>query len=123
MLEKVDDGSLLFSASDEEGKLLRIKKYAFELIEFTEGMDFEAYQMNTKVNYACAFALLQIGALSNRLQGGAQQQSVPWRAVSTARNASVNGHSQSHQKIIFDEIKKSIPILLASLEDQIDAME
>jgi len=120
MLENYDDGNLLFSASDEEGKLLRIKKYASELVEFTKGMDFEGYQMNTKANYACAFALLQIGTLANRLQSGIQQQlGIPWRAVSTARNASVNGHTESHQRIIFSEIEKSIPTLLLKLEEQI----
>ena len=120
MLESYDDGNLLFSGSDDEGKILRIKKYASELIEFTSGMDFEAYQMNTKVNYACAFALLQIGTLANRLQSELQQQlSIPWRAVSTARNASINGHTESHQRIIFSEIQKNIPILLSKLEEEV----
>ena len=119
MLENYDDGNVLFSASDEDGKVLRIKKYASELIEFTKGMDFEAYQMNTKANYACAFALLQIGTLANRLQSERQQElSIPWRAVSTARNASVNGHTESHQRIIFSEIEKSITTLLLKLEEQ-----
>jgi len=120
MLENYDDGNLLFSASDEDGKLLRIRKYASELLEFTKKMDFDAYQMNTKTNYACAFALLQIGTLANRLQSNVQQQlHIPWRAVSTARNASVNGHSESHQRIIFNEIQKNIPTLLLKLEEQI----
>jgi len=120
MLENYDEGNVLFSASDENGKLLRIKKYASELLEFTQGMDFEAYQMNTKTNYACAFALLQIGTLANRLPSDIQQQlSIPWRAVSTARNASVNGHTESHQRIIFSEIEKNIPTLLFKLEEQI----
>ena len=118
MLEGYDDGSLLFFASDEEGKLLRIKKYASELIEFTKGMDFEAYQMNTKTNYACAFALLQIGTIGNRIASEVQVKlGIPWRAVSTARNASVNGHSESHQRIIFSEIEKNIPALLLKLEE------
>jgi uncharacterized protein with HEPN domain len=120
MLETYDEGSLLLSASDEEGKLLRIKKYASELVEFTTGMDFETYQMNTKTNYACAFALLQIGAIGNRIPGEAQVKlGIPWRAVSTARNASVNGHTESHQRIIFSEIEKNIPTLLLKLEEQV----
>ena len=118
MLENYNEGNLLFSASDEEGKVLRIKKYASELVEFTRGMDFETYQMNTKANYACAFALLQIGTLANRLQSELQQElAIPWRAVSTARNASVNGHTESHQRIIFSEIEKNIPVLLSKLEE------
>jgi len=116
-------GSLLFADSDDNGKLLRIKKYAGELIEFTKGMDFEAYQMNMKVNYACTFAFLQIGTLANRLQSEIQQKiGIPWRAVSTARNASVNGHSESHQRIIFSEIEKSIPMLIVNLEELIEAI-
>jgi|GEM_PF-2311182 len=118
MLENIEEGNLLFSVSDENGKLLRIKKYATELVEFTNEMDFEAYQMNTKTNYACAFALLQIGTLANRLQSEIQQKlGIPWRAVSTARNASINGHTESHQRIIFSEIEKNIPALLGKLEE------
>ena len=116
MFESVETEGLLFSASDEAAKLLRIKKYAQELIEFTNGMDFEAYQLNTKTNYACSFALLQIGAIGNRIESGIQQSiAIPWRAVSTARNASLNGRTESHQRIIFSEIEKNVPVLLENL--------
>ena len=116
MLDNYEEGSLLFAATDDTGKLLRIKNYAEELLEFTKGMDFEAYQMNKKANYACAFALLQIGNLANRLQSEVQQKlGIPWRAISTARNASVNGHTESHQRIIFSEIEKIVPTLIQSL--------
>ena len=121
MFGNVEEGSLLFAASDDTGKLLRIKGYAKELLEFTSGMDFETYQMNTKTNYACAFALLQIGAIGNRLESSIQQSlAIPWRAVSTARNASVNGRTESHQRIIFSEIEKNVPPLIQSLNDVLD---
>ena len=116
MLDNYEEGSLLFSATDDSGKLLRIKNYAEELLEFTAGMDFEAYQMNTKTNYACTFALLQIGAIGNRIESSTQQSlTIPWRAISTARNASVNGRTESHQRIIFSEIEKNVPTLIQNL--------
>jgi len=116
MLENFDTGNLLFSVSDDSGKLIRMKRYAEELLEFTSGMDFESYQVNTITNYACAFALLQIGTIGNRIESETQGNlKIPWRAVSTARNASVNGHTESHQRIIFSEIEKNVPSLIASL--------
>jgi len=119
MLENFENSAMLVSFSDEAGKLSRIKKYASELIEFTKGMDFEAYQKNIQINYACAFALLQIGTIGNRLASEVQLKlEIPWRAIVAARNASVHGHSNSHKAIIWDELK-NIPALILKLDEQI----
>lgn len=121
MLDNYNENNVLFAASDDNGKLLRIKNYAQELLDFTTGMDFEAYQMNKKANYACAFALLQIGNFANRLQSEIQQKlGIPWRAISTARNASINGHTESHQRIIFSEIEKNVPTLIQNLGEVLE---
>jgi len=120
MLENMEEGTLLVSFSDEEAKLKRIKKYASELVRFTDGMNFEAYQNNVQVNYACAFALLQIGAIGNRLDSELQLKlEIPWSAVIAARNAFLHGHTMSHKKIIWDEIQK-ISTLLLRLEELVE---
>jgi uncharacterized protein with HEPN domain len=113
MLENSEDRMLWVSFSDEKNGLQRIKKYASELIQFTRGMDFEEYQKNVQVNYACAFALLQIGTIGNRLASDVQLKlEIPWRAIVAARNASLHGHSHSHKEIIWNEIKNISTLLL-----------
>jgi uncharacterized protein with HEPN domain len=124
MSEKYEDSTLLVSFSNEKAKLQRMKKYASELIGFTTGMGFEEYKNNIQVSYACSFAFLQIGTLGNRLPSQLQiKLGIPWRAVTTARNAANHGHSDSHKEIIWFEIEASIPMLILNLEEQIEKME
>jgi len=123
MLENFE-GSLLFdSVNYDKGKLERIRKYAAQLTNFIAGLDFEAYQDNTQVNYACTFALMQIGTISNRMANELLTQlPIPWRAVISARNASVHGHSTSHKKIIWTEIQENIPFLIKKLDEMLEIL-
>jgi len=118
MLENFE-GSLLFDAvCYDKSKLERIQKYATQLTLFTAGLNFETYQDNIQVNYACTFALMQIGTISNRMSNDVLTQlPIPWRAIISARNASVHGHSTSHKKIIWAEIQENIPILIEKLDE------
>ena len=113
------EGNLLFdSACYDKGKLERIHKYATQLKIFTEGLDFETYRNNLQANYACTFALMQIGTISNRMTNELLTQlPIPLRAIISARNASVHGHSTSHKEIIWNEIEKNIPTLITKLNE------
>jgi len=114
-MEKV---TLLVSASSEESKLERMKKYALQLVDFTKGIDFEIYQTDIQTSYACTFALLQIGNIGNRLTNETLSQlEIPWQAVTAARGATNNGHSFSHKKSIWNEIDSKLPNLLLTLEE------
>ena len=112
-------GNLLFDSTNyEKKKLERVKKYAQQLTIFIEGMDFEAYRDNIQVNYACTFALMQIGTIGNRISNEVLSQlPIPWRAIMSARNASIHGHSTSHKEIIWGEIQKNIPTLIKKLDE------
>ena len=118
MVENFEDSILFDAANYDKGKLERILKYATQLTIFTKGLDFESYRDNIQVNYACTFALMQIGTISNRISNDVLTQlPIPWRAVISARNASIHGHSTSHKKIIWAEIQKNIPILIEKLDE------
>jgi len=121
-MSEYSNESLLFdSANYEKGKLERIQKYATQLMLFTEGLDFETYRDNIQVNYACTFALMQIGTISNRMSSELQSKlPIPWRAVISARNASVHGHSTSHKQIIWKEIKDNISPLVEKLNEVLE---
>ena len=118
MSEYTSENLLFDSANYEKKKLERLKKYAQQLIIFTQGMNFETYRDSIQVNYACTFALMQIGTIGNRMSNEVLSQlPIPWRAIISARNASIHGHSTSHKEIIWDEIQKNIPTLIVKLDE------
>ena len=124
MSEYTSENLLFDSANYEKKKLERIRKYAEQLTIFTSGMDFETYQECLQVNYACTFALMQIGTIANRMSNEVLSQlPIPWRAVISARNASIHGHSTSHKEIIWHEIGKNIPELIHKLDEILQTLQ
>jgi len=118
MSDYTNENLLHDSANYERKKLERIRKYANQLTIFTSGMDFETYLECLQVNYACTFALMQIGTIGNRMSNEVLSQlPIPWRAVISARNASIHGHSTSHKEIIWREIRQNIPALIEKLDE------
>ena len=114
-MEKV---TLLVSVNSEESKLERIKKYALQLVDFTKGINFEVYQADVQISYACTFSLLQMGNIGNRLTNETLSQlEIPWQAITAARGATNEGHSLSHKKIIWNEIESKLPNFLLTLEE------
>lgn len=118
MSESRNESLLFDSANYEKKKLERIRKYAHQLTIFIDGIDFETYRDDLQVSYACTFALMQIGVIGNRISNEVLTQiPIPWRAIISARNASIHGHSTSHKKIIWREIQKNIPTLITKLDE------
>jgi len=98
-------------------RLKKIKKYCFQLIDFTNNVKFENFVSDEKTNYACVFALLQIGEIVNKLSDELKEKStVPWHAIAAVRNRIVHGYDGLNMKVIWDAIEQEIPSLIIQIE-------
>jgi len=99
-------------------RLEKIKKYCFQLMDFTNDVEFENFVSDEKTNYACVFALLQIGEIANKLSDDLKENStVPWHAIVAVRNRIVHGYDGVNMKVIWDAIEKEIPLLITQVDE------
>ena len=104
-------------------RLRKIQKYAHKLIAFTSNISFEDFVDDDEKNYACVFALSQIGELANGLDKEIQNDSrIPWHMIIAVWNRIVHGYSDLKMKIIWDAIKIEIPELINQIDEILDEL-
>ena len=99
-------------------RLIKIKKYCVQLANFTDNIQFKNFVTDEKTNYACVFALTQIGELANKLSDALKENSiVPWHAIIAVRNRIVHGYDGLNMKVIWDAIDQEVPLLITQIDE------
>jgi len=103
----------------------KIGKYCQDILRFTNGIDFDEFVSNEEKNYACVFAISQIGEIVNASSDEFKEMysTKPWREMVAVRNRIVHNYGGVKMGIIWEVIGHNIPDLLAYTEEILDKME
>jgi uncharacterized protein with HEPN domain len=87
--------------------------------QFTDSMDYSVYIQDEKTQHAVQMSLIIIGEAGNSIPEAIQEEflSVPWNLIRAMRNRLVHTYFNFDNQMIWDTIKKDIPILEIALRD------
>ncbi len=96
---------------DDSAYLLDILVSIRDIEKFIEGMDFEDFRKDYKLQLAVVRLLEIIGEASVKLSSGLKSKyiNVPWVDIKGLRNRIVHDYSQIRIDIIWNTVRKNIP--------------
>lgn len=97
-----------------------IQKAAQISLEFTSGMDREAFLADERTQKAVFFNFVILGEAVTKLMAGhagflAQNPQVPWRSIRDMRNQVAHGYSSIDVEVVWRTVQVALPDLLAKL--------
>ena len=102
-----------------KNKLLveKILKCVTKLLEYTENVDYEAFESNTMLVEACVFNLSQIGEYANKIDKDFEKayDGIPWRVLYGLRNKIVHDYEGVNLVLIWEILKDDLPFLKEQL--------
>jgi uncharacterized protein with HEPN domain len=105
--------------------LKTILKCIDEIYDFTKGMDYENFAIDTKTKYAVLRALEIIGEAANRLPKEVRQryEEVEWRKIIRSRNLIIHEYEIVDYHVVWkivtvhlEPLKKSLHKILSEIE-------
>ena len=93
--------------------LKHILEYCNKLLEFTQNMDYAAFDKSELHKDACSLCILQIGELVYNLTDDFKNEhsSIPWRQIRSMRNIVAHHYGSVDVETLWDTIKNDIPSL------------
>ena len=95
-------------------------------IAYCAGQSYDNFELNTMLQEACVFNVLQIGELAKRGLSEAfifENPDIPWKQIYGLRNRIVHGYEGVRLNIVWDTISYDFPSLLVQLKAVVDAEE
>ena len=88
------------------------------IIEHTKGLSLAEMEKNEVLVDSVMFRLVQVAENSDKLTEAfkGSHSSIPWRAMRGMRNRIVHEYGNVDMSVVYDTVKKDIPILLTELE-------
>jgi uncharacterized protein with HEPN domain len=83
-----------------------------------EGVAYEQFAADYRINFAVVRALEIIGEAAKRLPDSVRQQypTIPWRGMAGMRDRIIHGYDNVDLQVVWDVIKKDIPQVRPWLE-------
>ena len=99
-------------------RLQHILDAAQEIMNYTEGIDFDTFSNNSMMYNACVRQLEVIGEASNRLTREIHEHNpqIPWRTIIGLRNILIHEYFGVDDKIVWTVIQQEIPSLILNVE-------
>ena len=103
---------------NETAILEKIKKYAIQIIQFKNNMDFIEFSNDEKTIAACMLNLSQIGELTGRLDKNFinSHNHIPWNKIIGMRHRIVHDYEGLQMNIIWDIKENFLPELILSID-------
>lgn len=111
-------------ADERDLALLRDMRGACaEIIEFMQGVDFDALVADRMRCLAVERALEIIGEAAGRVSADFQRRcaQVPWRKIKGMRNILAHEYGHIEYSALFDTAKSDVPALLKQIDEQLRA--
>lgn len=88
------------------------------IIEHTKELSSEELEKDEVLVDSVMFRLIQISENSDKLTEDFKvyHKSIPWRAIKGMRNRIVHEYGNVDMTVVYDTVKKDIPVLLSELE-------
>ncbi|MBQ9080720.1 MAG: DUF86 domain-containing protein [Clostridia bacterium] len=103
---------------DKEKTIIeKIAKHTSKILQYTHGISYDDFIINSMLVEACVFNLSQIGELANKLDRDFQNQnpSVPWQLLYGLRNRIVHDYEGVNLVLIWDIVSADLPELNTQL--------
>lgn len=93
--------------------------------EFVEGITFEQFSEDARINYAVLRALEVVGEATKRLPMMLREQypEVPWREMAGMRDRIVHGYDVVNLRIVWETVKRRIPAVRPQIKQVLEAYE
>ena len=87
------------------------------ILQFTEGIDFETYETDTKTRYAVERSFEIMGEASARLPDDFKElyPQIEWRIIKDFRNFIIHDYFGINHQIVWDTIQFKLPDLLSAI--------
>jgi len=78
-----------------------------------EGVSYEKFEADFRINFAVIRALEIIGEASKRLPDGLRVRypEIPWKGMAGMRDRIIHGYDNVDYQIVWDVVKKDIPMI------------
>ncbi len=78
-----------------------------------EGVSYEQYEADFRINFAVIRALEIIGEASKRLPDSLRERypEIPWKGMAGMRDRIIHGYDNVDYQIVWDVVKKDIPTI------------
>ncbi|KAB8316751.1 DUF86 domain-containing protein [Tolypothrix campylonemoides VB511288] len=95
---------------------------ATAIIERTDGMTFEDFQVNQTITKAVLYDFVIIGEATRNVPVAivSRYPEIPWRLMGNMRNVMTHEYFQVDLEIIWNTIKSSLPSLIPQIQDLIE---
>ena len=105
--------------------LKKIIKYCEDIANMINGVSFDAYIGDIKIQYACGMCIIQIGELISRLSEDfiRENKIVPWRAIRAMRNIYAHDYEKTDHDTVWVTLTEDIPALKAQLQQILADMQ
>ena len=106
--------------------LLKIIERIGRTIAYCVDQSYDDFELNTMLQEACVFNILQIGELAKRGLSEVlilENPDIPWKQIYGLRNRIVHGYEGVRLNIVWDTISCDFPALLTQLQAIIDTEE
>jgi uncharacterized protein with HEPN domain len=86
--------------------------------QFTDFMDYSAFLQDEKTQHAVQMCLIIIGEAGNAIPESIQEDfpDVPWNLIRAMRNRLVHTYFNFDNQMIWDTVKKDIPLLEKAIQ-------
>jgi len=83
-----------------------------------EGVTFEQFEADFRINFAVVRALEIVGEATKRLPSTLRDQypNIPWKEMAGMRDRIIHGYDNVNYKIVWDTVKKRIPAVKPQLQ-------
>ena len=97
----------------------KIIKYISKILDYTKGIEYDAFISNSILVEACVFNLRQIVELANKIDKEFEERnsSIPWRVMYGLRNKIVHDYEGVNLVLTWDIVNEDLPELNIQLEE------
>lgn len=90
-----------------------------------EGVDYEQFESDFRINYAVVRALEIVGEATKRLPDDLRQKysEIPWKGIAGMRDRTFHAYDTVDMEIVWEVVKKDIPIIKPQIQQILEDFE
>jgi uncharacterized protein with HEPN domain len=112
----------MIAERDHKDYLLDIQGAIQDILDFTHGLDYEAFTKDKKTSYAVVRALEIVGEASKKIPPETRDSypEVPWKEMAGIRDKLIHEYFGVNSKVVWNAVMEDIPRLKPLIADVIE---
>ena len=113
------------SSSNEQAFLTDIREAIHRIQSYTEGMDYDEFQADTKTQDAVMRNLEILGEATKQLSETVRQQAshIPWRNIARMRDKLIHHYFGVNLDVVWHVVQDDLPTLMTAVGGILTAMD